>query len=127
LRPGSLRHVHALRRRPSGRRHPPDQVPGPLSEAHMAERAETVRVTLRASFAAPGWHGERGDEVEVPAADARRMCARGLAAPVNPEEPTIKRMTAQEREQLRDSDHHEKVSEVLATRLGLQPTVPNRR
>jgi hypothetical protein len=43
------------------------------------EAPEFVKVKAMCSFASPGWSCEKGETVEVPLADARRMISRGLA------------------------------------------------
>src|SRR5262245_20130631 len=59
----------------------------------------TVRVKLTASFAGPGWSADRGDEIEVPLADARRMVARGLARAVDENDRRFTKMTPAELEE----------------------------
>jgi hypothetical protein len=61
----------------------------------------TVRVKLTASFAGPGWSADRGDEIEVPLADARRMVARGLARAVDENDRRFRKMTPAELEEAR--------------------------
>jgi len=48
----------------------------------MAVPTKDARVSVMAkcSFGAPGFCCEKGDAIEVPLADARRMIQRGLAA-----------------------------------------------
>ena len=41
--------------------------------------ADMVKVEALAALASPGWHCERGDVIDVPLADARRLIQRGLA------------------------------------------------
>jgi hypothetical protein len=76
-----------------------------------------VRVKTRAGFAAPTWSCERGDEIEVPLADARRMVCRGLA---ESSDERVKKMSREEREEAERNEHASKLTEVLRTRLGLQ-------
>ena len=42
-----------------------------------AEAPATVKVKALCSFACPGWSCEKGDEIDVPLAAARRGIARG--------------------------------------------------
>jgi hypothetical protein len=44
-----------------------------------AEAPDVVKVKTMCSFASPGWSCEKGETIEVPLADARRMISRGLA------------------------------------------------
>jgi len=54
--------------------------------AAAAEREKTVKVRLKASLANPYGALERGQEVEVALADARRLIVRGLAEEIKGEE-----------------------------------------
>jgi hypothetical protein len=98
----------------------------------MAE--QTVKVKLRQGFSAPNWGAERGDEIEVALADARRMVTRGLAGRPEKEEADklafdkAMKMTPAEQQEARTVDHESEVGEHLRIRLGLAAsTTKNRR
>jgi hypothetical protein len=83
----------------------------------------TVRVKTRWGFAAPTWSCERGDEIEVPVADARRMIARGAAAAVDENDPRLKGLTEEDRK----VEHTTVVHETVRVRLGLEAPAPIKR
>ncbi len=62
----------------------------------MAEKVveKTVKVQAQCSFASPGWVCEKGDVIEVPLSDARRMIARAMAREL-PEHPLPKATPAE--------------------------------
>jgi hypothetical protein len=92
-----------------------------------------VKVTLRQGFAATNWVAERGDEIDVSLADARRMVARGLAGPPSRKEDReaydkAMRMSPREEEEARRVHDEAVVGEYLRIRLGLAaPTTAQRR
>jgi hypothetical protein len=90
-----------------------------------ATEQTTVRVKVRQGFAAPTWSSERGDEIDVPLADARRMVTRGLAGPPSEKEhrdayEKAMRMSDAESESARQVEHESEIGEHLLVRLGLQ-------
>jgi hypothetical protein len=98
----------------------------------MMATAEAIRVKLRQGFAGTGWSSERGDEIEVPLADARRMVTRGLAERPEKGDDGSKqafdramKMNATELAEARRVDHKSRVSDHLAIRLGLRKQTQN--